>query len=379
MTQTNESYVPEQARARPLITQGMLAGSGFGGGTVCPPVEEATAWQRGCEGIWRPVDFDGPSCLEVSDTPRLAAPPIEWEACWWGEGCHYMKKNWPTRPGYWRESSEPTVIPWGDGYRVAILQLWYPDPAGTLNYMRSIVYDETGLPMLAWRGTEGGCGPGIPQLTPHHVWLSTLTYPQMMMAFGSYDEIAHVSKAALIERGFQAIDGKDELFSSWAANGRTSSVYDRITNKTYNYGVGRDDISTTLPRIAGNGAFFRCSEGIIDPGACAWDRGTGAFTMLIPPTTTQVIPGVTSDGERLIWFVATKPMKSDYSWTKVEIWSSPFATTPAALQPTKIADSPPVGFPQPLINWHLPARTGEYTFIDFLICVIGRLVRRLKR
>jgi hypothetical protein len=180
------------------------------------------------------------------------------------------------------------------------------------------------------------------------VWLPIGIVPDEYVVVGGYDEIAHSADAQAIPL-FQEIGANDDLLATWTADGQYSTVYDRASGKTYTFGEPGKTV-TSLPLVAGGGAFFMCMIDVVEPSACAWDRASGKFSTLIPATATHAIPASRSDGKTLVWVRAEKPQKADGGWTSAEIWSSPFATTAADLKPTKLADAPSLGYPTTYVN-----------------------------
>lgn len=284
---------------------------------------------------WVKVAWESQCGVEVAGQPHLAVPPLVWSACPDMEpGCSALVINWDTssKPPI----APPSVIRWGNGYRVGIYSAW------SGSHDRAAVYDVDGTPLVAWRVPEQ-CVPITPLLGVSHVWFGAQAPDVGKTSYivEPYSSLSTATKALPVSVMSQARDAIDDVFALWLLDGRTVTLFDRTTGLVDTFGPS-PGLGYKFPHPVGDFAIIQHSPGLNQPKGYIWSRTSHGVTPLLDPPG-EVIPDMKTDGSTLVW-VQTPPFQQGQSvYPQGDLWTSPFAATTMDLVPSKRRPAPLVG------------------------------------
>lgn len=305
-----------------------------GGG--CQPAGDPPEWPTDADACWRRTAWSAKCPVEQADRPELAVPPLAWGPCPEGSapGCEAMVTNWPAQS---KPVAPLQVLATGSGYRVAAQELW------ASGARRTAFFDEMGHPFAAYRAIDP-CYMLNPLLTPTRLWFGVLTFGPSTYTVGSYDQIASptVTPVDFMSQG-QSAD--DDLLALWLIDGLSTLIYDRVSNESFWIQGGGPGSGSgyAQPFVVNGNAIVRYYPAFEKPQAWIWTRKKKVMEPLIQPQP-EVISDFRSDGQTLVWVQnPPKPVQGQGSYPPGNLWTSPFATSPADLQPKMRRPVPVVG------------------------------------
>jgi hypothetical protein len=203
---------------------------------------------------------------------------------------------------------------------------------------RLIVYDAAGTPELAWRVTAarspdcilaGGLA-GSKELWVGAQRISDQGATQADYAVGAYAGVASISQAINIHIGASGQKASDDVFA-FGVSQPTIAVYDRLSDSGQVFGTSTLSVNTYHPFAGGLLAMHSDTSMRFD--ARLWTHATHKMTPLIQHPTDDIVEA-NSDGSTLLWIQVPHGTDSQGWSPQGNLWTSPMATTAAALQPT---------------------------------------------
>ncbi len=307
--------------------------SGGGSGGPCQAAKSDDGlWRIPSDGCYRHVDWPDAGCnVEVATNVQLAAPPLAWVTCaerFGGAelpGCEAQKVTWS--PG--STAQLVSIVRWGEGYRIGFMLLFPGD-----NDQIAAVYDENGKAVAAWRAAyKGKCLLTRPLVTPSRVWLGVGNYHDGVKpgyTAPSWSDLAAASQPIL----YHSLDEYWTSRGDWAV----AQLLDGATLEVVDLAANTDKMLAgdfARPQIVGDRVLA-----LVYPehehGQLALASKTGEVSVLTKTASPDRVVNAASDGKTLAWIV--QPGKDVGGW----LWTSPFATTAAALVPTRRRPTPPI-------------------------------------
>jgi hypothetical protein len=221
---------------------------------------------------------------------------------------------------------------------------------------RLVMYDGVGVPVDAWRTRAAPyCAVSPLLLTPAYAWVGT---NQISSAGGIYPTwiVGDYASIAGIE---QSIDLKDSAVGAVASD--VALAFLAGSNGLYVYGRAKQT-SALFPGGAGWGFNILHVQGvcvIAMRDACAsncqnnppnflqweadlWTSQSQKVVTLLQPSGASV-PEANTDGTTLVWFQVPPNYDAQGWYPAGDLWTSPMATSAAALQPTLRRPAPLMG------------------------------------
>lgn len=316
---------------------------------ACAPAKDPPDWPTDAEACWRRTAWSWlKNCpVEQAEHPELAVPSLVWGPCPDGSapGCENFIVTWPS-------SAPPrtpmAVLPTAEGYRVVSYQRWVDLET------RVAFYDEMGRPTTVHR-VKDPCYLMTPILTPSRAWFGTLTIGPATYAVSAHDQMANPFIANL-DDGSQRQSGDDELLALWLLDGSSNLIYDRVSNQSFKLQGGAIDSGSgySEPSVINGTVLVRYYPAFQKPEGWIWTRTKKVAEPLVQPAP-NIIADFRSDGQTLIWVQTPPiPVQGPVGYPPGDLWTSPFVTSKAELQPKKLRPVPVVG--------HAIAGSGYYAF-----------------
>lgn len=295
---------------------------------------EADGWVPGGDPGWNDLTWaTGCKNTQVASHPSFAVPALKWEDCGAGlPGCTRLVPNWPNA-GIPYDRAQ--LFKSGSTLRFSLHMRF-------LGELRKAVYDESMIPVAAWRMdiTEGGCGSLLLQWTGKHLCqglggTANSTYQAIL----SPEKLAGPPTKMYATEGLNPLSCTEQLLAG-ANSGGYPFIRDLVSGEPF--WITFPNAMGTLPLLSGGAAFLM-----------AWGSGPTGETLTgwswkRPNTVQQVVnPGselvfdIRSDGTTLAWLQTTS--KSIYESAAGALWTSPHTTEPPEMKPAKRRDVPSVG------------------------------------
>lgn len=304
--------------------------------TTAPKDQEADAdgWVPGGDPGWNDLTWaTGCKNTQVASNPKFAVPALKWEDCGAGlPGCIRLVPNWPNA-GIPFDRAQ--LYKSGSTLRFSLHMRF-------LGELRKAVYDESMIPVAAWRMdvTDGGCGSLLLQWTGKHLCQglsgpTNLTHEAILPT----DSPAGPPLKMYSTQGLVAESCNEELFVG-SSSGGFPFIRDLVSGEPFWLTI--PNAMGTIPQLSGSTAFLM-----------AWGSGPTGETLTgwswkRPNTLQQIIdPGqemifdIRSDGATLAWLQTTA--KSIYQTAPGALWTSPHTAEPWETKPTKRRAIPSVG------------------------------------
>ncbi len=235
-------------------------------------------------------------------------------------------KNWPEAGP--AAITNPAVRQSQGGYELA-LGLVFPELE-----QRLVVVDMNGAPTAGYRTIPGtSCNLIHPMLSDagHWIGVQEIGLPQpSRYVFQPRDESPSSALVAPTTSLSQYQRGGDELLALQLDFGKGLEIFDRATQlvrTTPAIVLGAD-----VPRLVDDAAFFLAYLDYNKPEAWVWTRASGSYQELIDRNPGHVVD-VQADGETLLW-IETPPKPEPGPWPAGTLYTSPYATTAAAVDGT---------------------------------------------
>ncbi|WP_437977364.1 hypothetical protein WMF11_10500 [Sorangium sp. So ce295] len=328
------------------------AGAGVPGdaGPDAPP----DAPQDPGDSTWRATGWLERCQVDVADEPSKALPSLRWEQCpGSAPGCTSLVVDWDAGKYPWTAS--PTVVRWGDGYRVGL----YFEYRGE---RRTGVYDADGTPLAAWRykdleptvpetnPRQEYCIPTVPSVGHERVWLGaqrvSVEAPGSAYLVSGYDALATASQPIPVDAPSHGLYTTDDTLALSGPGSGTVNIYDRISGQAKRFGrqSGNDAPSFRQMVPVGDHVLGLATLEDATSEGWIWSRQTHTVEPLLRAESPRVIADVKSDGQTLVWLEA-EPYSDDGLYGASSLWTSPFAATKAALAPEERRPGPIIGYP----------------------------------
>lgn len=304
---------------------GGSGGSGTGG-SAGAPVYDGGVWQPTGDPEWTKIPWVDCGALYAKH-PEHAVPPLVWKACEDGiPGCERMVVNWDYDfPALGTLSnSGGGVDQTSNGFVfIAILNIKGGPPI-------TAAYADAKTPIAAWRGPYE-CAPWHFEWSKTHVCLTFGGLPPLRVGLaplGAVDgaplqtfQSAADVPVACNETKLFAMDTGNRYFARDHQSGALQEL-GWLQDPAYDITV-RGEVALVKRSITINGKLTL--QGWV------WTPATG-LTKLLDPANEMVFDYRT-DGTTLVWVQSPAP---DIQWWPGDIWTSPFSTDPAKLQPKKL-------------------------------------------
>ena len=284
------------------------------------------------EAGWKPVGWDAPCSVEVATNSAAAVPPLIWDPCKDGEpGCEQARVDWDKPFG---EPFAPlNIVRTGGGYRVGAT-LFYKD-----NELRSVIYDESGIPIVAWRSSE--CVIVVPMPTPSRAWMGAQAAKSRWIV-EPYENLAKATTVIDLQIQCQDYAASDDALGLWGASGNTAIIYDRPSEVTKVLGPD-PDLGFYQPFPVGGSALMRHFPEFNRADGWIWNHATSTAAPLIQPGGSISVADIKSDGTTLVWVEGGLPLTPQGTYAWVNLWTSPFATDKSGVVATKRRSLPALG------------------------------------
>jgi hypothetical protein len=238
--------------------------------------------------------------------------------------------------------------------------LWFEEH-GVADEQRAVLYDAQDAPLAAWRTRSESCTLAPIILGDAYAWFgaqSTDVNGAGSSAYivGTHAELATAPTVAKLATPSQGWRGTDTMFAVNGLSGKTVTIYDRLTEKAGTFGGGSGfGITQFYAKNDAVVAAFDMGSGVRE--AQIWTHATPQLVTLIHPAN-EVVPEINSDGTTLVWIQVPPAAAPGGAYPQGNLWTSPFASTPAALQPTLRRTAPIIG----TIGVRSAANEGYYAF-----------------
>jgi hypothetical protein len=309
-----------------------------GSGERAPKAESAGTWNPGNDPEWTPVPWARCNGAVFARKPRHAAPALSWAPCGGNaRGCQRLSITWPAdRPPLQSlDVSEGSVFKYGKAQRFGLY----------LSHRKALpvlaLYDETWMPVAAWRGPPE-CQPQYVEASAPHVCMAfggrpagvallPLSDPNTtpLRTFASAPDIPLRCNAHL----FSALDPANRIYIRDLATGREQLIH--WSDATAWTPRIREDYAL-VPRLGtrtrGDGVPAQTLE------AWIWTAARGLAKLI--DAGPELVVDARTDGNTLAWVQSTT---ADFARpARGSLWKSPFSKGAKGVKPERIRNVPPV-------------------------------------
>jgi Uma2 family endonuclease len=205
---------------------------------------------------------------------------------------------------------------------------------------RSVVYDEAGKPVIAWRANE--CALVVPILTPNRVWMGAQSETQASWIVEPYEELAKAALVANVKAEYQGYAANDIALGLWGPSGNTMVMFDRLAGMAKTFGPS-PGLGFYQPYPVNESALMRQFPEFGRAEGWIWNRQSNAALPLLQPGNSISVLDVKSDGSTLAWVEAKLPFDMNGLYQSADLWTSPFATDKSGIVATKRRALPALG------------------------------------
>lgn len=312
-------------------TGGGAGGASGSGGT---PVYDGGLWQPTGDPEWTKVPWVDCGAAYAKH-PEQAVPPLVWQPCEGNvPGCERLRFNWQ-----YEEGVSPMQVQRNGGVfktpagLVLVMAVGTSYGAQVLQMLAAFADAKT--PIAAWKGPSG-CIPVLMEWSATHV----------CQAFGSPLRVGLVPLGPDLHTApLKSFESAPDLPVACNA---TKLVAMDLANDYYVRDLQTDALheigwSTGVPfdpRVHEEIALVQRwhSDALNNPIVEGWIWTPPNSLTLLVDASPELVYDIRTDGQTLVWLQATA--SAEFEWVPADIWVSPYATSPAGLQPKKLRQHP---------------------------------------